>query len=217
MPSRRNVLQLVAGSALIAALPRAAFAESPPAPIRFRVLRDGKPIGSHAIVFKRSGRVLRVSTAIDLEVKIAFIPAFRFIHRGEEDWEDQRLVSLRGTTDENGERYEVNGTLANGGLEVTAPSGTTIAPAPAFTTNNLWNPTALQAKNLIDAHHGGLVGLVGRREGEEDIAIGGKLLTATRYHIISPFLAGTLWYDQGNRWRKSVFELKGEQVKYQPI
>lgn len=217
MPSRRATLALIAGSALTAAFPRVTSAQPPTAPLRFRITRDGKPIGNHTITFQHSGNSLHVSTAIDLEVKIAFISAFHFSHRGEERWEDDRLVALTGITDENGERYEVNGALAAGGLKVTAPNGSTVAPATTFTTNNLWNPSALRARNLVDAHHGGLVGIVGRMESEEEIAVAGKRMIATRYQIISPFFAGTIWYDQGNRWRKSVFELKGEQVKYQPV
>lgn len=74
----------------------------------------------------------------------------------------------------------------------------------------------MQAKNLVDAHHGGLVGLVSRAEDDEDIAADGQELAASRYRVITPFLAGTIWYDGTGRWRKSDFEIKGERVEYRP-
>ena len=217
MPSRRAALRLIAGSALGAALPTLAIAQPVPGSLRFRIMRVGKQIGTHTVGFQRTGGSLRVSTAIDIEVKIAFVSAFRFSHRGEERWEDERLVELKSSTNENGERFEVTGILGSDGLKVTAPNGTTVAPATAFTTNNLWNPMALRSKDLVDAHHGGIVGIVGRMDSEEEIVVGSKPIVAARYRIVSPFFAGSIWYDQGNRWRKSVFELKGEQVEYQAV
>jgi hypothetical protein len=215
--SRRALLGLIAASAAVAVTPRVAHtAAAVPSPLRFRILRDGKQIGMHSVTFEAAGSGLRVATAIDLEVKIAFIPAFRFSHRGTERWEGDRLVELRGTTDENGERFEVTGKRADGGLQISAPNGTTVAEASAFTTNDLWNRNALLAKNLVDAQHGGIVGIVSRAESAEEIVVGKDRLAANRYRIISPFLAGTIWYDGAGRWRTSEFEIKGERLAYRP-
>jgi Domain of unknown function (DUF6134) len=170
--SRRTTLGLIAASTLAVAAPRLAAAGPLPPALRFRILRDGKQIGSHAVSFETAASGLRVATAIDLEVKIAFIPAFRFSHRGTERWQDDRLVELKSTTDENGERFEVTGKLAAGGLQIMAPNGTTLAETSAFTTNDLWNRHALQASKFVDAHHGGVVGFVSRPEAAEEIQVG---------------------------------------------
>ncbi|MBL8538996.1 MAG: hypothetical protein JNK68_01365 [Betaproteobacteria bacterium] len=214
--TRRAALGLLAAGALATLTPRLAPAASLPPALRFRILRDGRQIGTHAVRFEVAGNGMRVSTAIDIEVKIAFIPAFRFSHRGTERWEDDRLVELKGTTNENGERFEVSGQLVGTKLQIAAPNGTTLADPTAFTTNDLWNRDAVQAKNLVDAHHGGLVGIVSRAEDDEDIAADGQELAASRYRVITPFLAGTIWYDGTGRWRKSDFEIKGERVEYRP-
>jgi hypothetical protein len=42
-------------------------------------------------------------------------------------------------------------------------------------------------------------------------------VAASRYRIISPFLAETIWYDDAGRWRKSEFEIKGERLEYRPV
>jgi hypothetical protein len=212
--SRRFALKVIAAGALAAATPRAALAAALPRSLKFRIMRNGKQIGLHSVAFEGSPGAMRVSTAIDLEVKVAFVTAFRFSHRGTERWEGDRLVELKSTTDENGERYEVSGILAADGLRVTAPNGTAIAKGMPFTTNDLWNPDALQSRNLVDAHHGGVVGIVSRSEVDEEIPAGDRKITASRYRIISPFLAGTIWYDGTGRWRKGEFEIKGERLEY---
>ncbi len=214
--TRRSALGMIAAGALATLTTRPALASPLPTALRFRVLRESTQIGTHAVTFEAAGSGMRVSTKIDLEVRIAFIPAFRFSHRGTEQWEGDRLVELQGTTDENGERFEVRGRLSGGKLQIVAPNGTTLADAAAFTTNNLWNPDALLAKNLVDAHHGGIVGIVGRAEADEDILLDGQKIASSRYRVISPFLAGTIWYDGTGRWRKSDFEIKGERVEYRP-
>ena len=217
MFSRRAALRLIAAGALGAAVPRLARADLLPPPVKFRILRDGKQIGVHSVGFESVGSGLRVATAIDLEVKIAFISAFRFSHRGTERWEGDRLVELKSTTDENGEHFEVSGKLGADGLLITAPNGTTVAQAMTFTTNDLWNRNALLSKTLVDAHHGGVVGIVSRPEAAEEILTGDRKIAATRYRIVSPFLAGTIWYDGAARWRKSEFEIKGERLEYRPV
>lgn len=214
--TRRAALQLIAGSAMVILLPRFALAATTPAPLRFRVVRGAKSIGTHSVSFQRMGTTLEVSTAIELDVKVAFISAFRFSHKSEERWESERLVGLNGRTDENGEIFDVQGMPSDQGFEVIAPNGTTFAKTAAFTTNNLWNPAMLRSKDLVDAHHGGVVGVVSRNEAEEEITLAGAQVLARRYRLISPFLAGTIWYDKEDRWRKSVFEIRGEKVEYVP-
>jgi hypothetical protein len=151
--SRRIALKLISASTRGAAAPRLALAGSVPRPLKFRVIRDGKQIGAYSVDFEQAADGTRVSTAIDLAGKIAFISASRFSHRGVERWEGDRLVELKTTTNENGERFEVSGMLAADNLRITAPNGTTVAPVMAFTTNDLWNRYALQSRNLVDAHH----------------------------------------------------------------
>jgi hypothetical protein len=215
--TRRAALARIAGAALAAAVPTRLAAAPAPPPLRFNILRGGKQIGTHTVVFETAGGGMRVTTAIDLEVRIAFIPAFRFSHRGTERWQGDRLVELKGTTDENGERFEVRSKLADGELQVMAPNGTTLAHATALTTNDLWNLDAMQAKDLVDAHHGGIVGIVSRADADEEIQVAGRRIAARRYRLISPFLAGTIWYDGSGRWCKSDFEIKGERLEYRPV
>lgn len=215
--TRRAALGLIAAGALACAAPRRAPAAALPPALKFRILRDGKQIGAHSVGFETAGSGMRVITAIDLEVKIAFVSAFRFAHRGTERWEGDRLVELRSTTDENGERFEVTGKLVAGALQITAPNGTTLADASAFTTNDLWNPSALLAKNLVDAQHGGMVGIVSQSEADQEIVAAEGRIAVSRYRLISPFLAGTIWYDATGRWRKSEFQIKGERLEYRAV
>jgi hypothetical protein len=37
---------------------------------------------------------------------------------------------------------------------------------------------------------------------------------ATRYHMITPYYAGSVFHDTDGRWVKGVLEMKGERVEY---
>ena len=64
------------------------------------------PTQSH-IHRQRGGRL--VTTEIDIEAKLAFIPAYAFSHRSEEAWRAGRLTLLNSETVEQGQRRRVEG------------------------------------------------------------------------------------------------------------
>jgi hypothetical protein len=38
---------------------------------------------------------------------------------------------------------------------------------------------------------------------------------ATRYTFITPYFAGSIWYDKANLWVRGEFERDGSKVQYQ--
>ena len=54
-------------------------------------------------------------------------------------------------------------------------------------------------------------------EGEQtpDIVIGDRQIRATRYTFITPYLAGSIWYDEENLWVRGEFERDGSKIQYQ--
>ena len=62
----------------------------------------------------------------------------------------------------------------------------------------------LDQETLVDAQHGGIIGVSARKFTEEDIVIGDRPVRATRYTFITPYLAGSIWYDDAGplgAWR----------------
>ena len=89
-----------------------------------------------------------------------------------------------------------------------------IAPAATLTSNSLWTPAVLDQETLVDAQHGGIIGVSARKVAEEDIVIGDLPVRATRYTFITPYLAGSIWYDTQDLWVHGEFERDGARIQY---
>jgi hypothetical protein len=182
---------------------------------RFSVLYKGDKIGTHTILYSVETGETRVETEISLLVKVAFFTLLRFTHRSTETWRAGRLMSLSSETLEHGETLHVEGTATPQGFRVVSKGGPFIAPAATLTSNSLWTPAVLEQTTVVDAQHGGIIGVSARKFADEQIAIAGRSVRATRYTFITPYLAGSIWYDEESVWVRGEFERDGSKIQYQ--
>ena len=218
---RRSLLLAGLAGAVSCAFPRAAHAVTviilPGAAgnRRFSVLYKGGKIGAHTISFSPATGETRVNTEINLLIKAAFFTVFAFSHRSTETWRAGRLMSLTSETVEHGETLHVEGAATPQGFRVVSKGGPFIASAATLTSNSLWTPAVLEQATLVDAQHGGIIGVSARRLADEQIAAAGHQIRASRYTFITPYLAGSIWYDTRNLWVRGEFERDGEKIQYQ--
>ena len=218
---RRALLMAGCAEAVSCAVPRVTHAATPIVfPVadgnrRFSVLYKGDRIGTHTVVYAPATRETRVETEIHLLVKVAFFTVFVFSHRSQETWRDGRLMSLNSETVEHGETLHVDGAATPHGFRVVSKGGPFIAAAATLTSNSLWTPAVLEQETLVDAQHGGIIGVSARKFADEVIVIGERPVRATRYTFITPYLAGSIWYDEQNLWVHGEFERDGSRVQYQ--
>lgn len=173
----------------------------------------GSPVGEHIVAFRPDGQRLAVSTHIDIRIKVLFITAFRFRHDAEEVWQSDRLVSVNSTTDDNGTLLQVSGYAAEDGFRILGQDGPFLAAAHLLTSNTMWDSRLVRESRLIDVQHGGEVGLVAKRLGEEPVTPQGRV-RASRYQTITPHHAGSLFYDGDGRWIKGLIEQQREILEY---
>ena len=181
---------------------------------RFSVLYKGHRIGAHSVSFSAATGQTRVTTAINLVVKALFITVFTFRHRSEEIWRDGRLMSLSSETVEHGETLRVEGAATEQGFHVVSKAGPFIAASDALTSNSLWTPAVMEQGTLIDAQHGGVIGVSVRQLADEEIALAGLQIRTTRYHLITPYIAGSIWYDEAGQWVHGEVERDGALIEY---
>jgi hypothetical protein len=182
---------------------------------RFSVLYKGFKIGTHTVAYSSATGETRISTDINLEVKVAFLTAYAFSHRSEETWRAGRLMSLNSDTVEHGEPLHVEGAATPQGFRVVSKGGPFIASAATLTSNSLWTPAMLEQATVVDAQRGGVIGVSARKVADEPIAIPGGQVQAMRYTLITPYYAGSVWYDKANLWVRGEFERDGSTVQYQ--
>jgi hypothetical protein len=181
---------------------------------RFSVLYKGDRIGAHTVFHSAATGQTRITTEIDLVVKALFFTVYAFTHRSEETWRDGRLMSLSSRTIEHGETIGVEGVATPHGFRVVSKAGPFIAAPGALTSNNLWTPAVLRQDTLIDAQYGGVIGLSVSKLADEQMTLAGRQLRTTRYRFITPYIAGSIWYDDGGRWVQGEFERDGAHILY---
>jgi uncharacterized protein DUF6134 len=220
VPRRALVIAGCAG-VVSCALPRVAHAATPivmpeaAGNRRFSVLYKGDRIGAHTVLYSSATGETRVDTEIHLLVKVGFFTVFTFSHRSQEAWRAGRLMSLNSETVEHGATLHVDGASTPQGFRVVSKGGPFIAAAATLTSNSLWTPAVLEQTTLVDAQHGGIIGVSARKLADQQIVVAGRQVAATCYTFITPYLAGSIWYDKENLWVRGEFERDGAKIQYQ--
>lgn len=182
--------------------------------IAFDVLRGDSPMGRHTLDFARDGDRTTVDIAIDLEVKVAFVTAFKYTHRNREVWEGDRLVSLESETDDNGNAYAVTVSRAEDGLRLESNvHGTQTVPADTV-PSSYWNTRTLEASQLLDTGQGRMLDVAVNPDGEAALRLRGQTVITDRFQIDSR-IPIRIWYTKPGQWVGLQFSARGAQVNYQ--
>ena len=215
--NRRNLLRFAAAAATaplvrpLLSTPAHARAEQD---LRFRVLREGSSVGEHSVRFKPDGNLLIVATHVEIAVKVLLFTVYRFRHEAQEIWGSGRLLWVQSTTDDNGRRMQVQGEATPEGFRIVGEKGPFLAPSELLTSNSFWDSRIVHERRLIDVRHGGDVGLVTRKLGDELVSTPQGPVRASRYQMITPYNAGSVFHDANGRWVKALLEVKGESIEY---
>lgn len=159
---RRRPLLLAAPASLLAAptfllaaptflLARAAGAT--PAQQVFRVVREGRDIGSHTIRVREEGNAIAAVNEMAIEVKLVGITVFRMSHVYEEQWQGGRLVAYLSRLDRNGTKTEMRGRAEGDALLLTLGAETRRLPGNAAPLG-WWDSRRLGTRPLFDSDDG---------------------------------------------------------------
>lgn len=172
------------------------------APLMFTAYRNGNLLGTHKIDFSKTGERLVVDIEIAFDVKLAFIPFYRYRHRNREVWEDGKLLTLDTETDDNGAAFNVRAEQVSGRVLVTGSSGKLDLPGDTLTTS-YWNEGAVTAGEWLDTQAGNLVRSTVTKRQPEPVMVEGRSVQAVPYDLEGDITC-RLWYADG-RWAKLAF------------
>ena len=215
--SRRGLLGLAVVAAAMPLVGPSLFGRAHaavPQDLRFRAMRAGSQIGEHTVSFRMDGDRLVVVTRVDIVVKLLVFTIFRFKHHSEEIWHSGRLVSVNSTTDDDGRLLQVSGGAVADGFRIVGADGPFLAATTLMTSNTLWDRRIVREDRMLDAQHGGEIGLFTRQLADEQVDTPRGPVRANCYRMITPLYAGRLFYDADGRWVKALLELKGEAIEY---
>ena len=191
-----------------------ARAEASVADLAFRVLLDETPIGRHAFrVTDAEDGERTVDIAADFDVRILFVPVYRYRHRNTERWEDGCLVSLRSETDDNGQDFTVRTRSTDDGLRV--EGGASVEGcASSFA---YWDRTFLGAERLLNSQDGSVVDVEVDALGADAFEVDDVSIAAERFRLTADEgLDISLWYTPDGRWVGLETVRDGRVVRYEP-
>jgi hypothetical protein len=181
--------------------------------MQFDVLRDGDPIGSYLVFFRKSGDALQVETRASIEVDVLFASAYRLRYQSLETWRDGALDSLTASTNDDGEFKHMEAVRDGASLEVSGMEGAWDA-APTILPTSHWNMAQIAADTLINTVSGSANHISVAEAGIETVPMGAESQPARRF-VYSGDLDMEAWYDDQGRWVKLRFAAEdGSTIEY---
>ena len=192
----------VAGLALAACVVVPAAAETPAVPADglsphvhrvFDIMREGSKIGTDTFDITREGDLTRVKVTTHVQVKIAFITAYRYDHTENGTWKGRELVSFTSTTDDNGKAHEIAAAQKSGKVALTVDGASSAAPKtiqPAV----LWGVEVARQPQIFDPANGKRMAVKVQDLGHETVPIDGVPQQLTHVKLSGPF-ARDAWFD----------------------
>ena len=216
MLDRRTFLLAASGSVLVA---RHGWARPVFEDATFKVVRKGEDIGRHQIRFEPDGERVKVTTTIDIKVKMAFITMASFSQEAVETWRDGTLVQGRSRIIDNGDRSDMSFETKDEQLVVQGPKGRVRAPLGTMLDIDFWNQDIVRQTGLLDSQTTQIIDVTTSRGVPDMVDLGdGRQVKATRYEMKGTLgRSGTIWYDEAGRFVRTSFVTRGERLEYYPI
>ena len=170
--------------------------------VSFDIIRKNKIIGHLKTTFIENKGFLTLHSVLDINVKILFIPAYKFFQETKETWHDGDFISIDGFTDfEDDREYKINGNDEDGFFRVTGMDGL-LELDKNIIPLNYWNKQMLQEKEVFDTQKGIVRKISVKKLKDEKVKINDLKLVAEKYIFNAtknpkdkgPFPEYTLWY-----------------------
>ncbi|MEM7081448.1 MAG: DUF6134 family protein [Pseudomonadota bacterium] len=185
---------------------------------RFQVLLDNKPIGFHHFDLTETEGGKKVESRARFDVKLLFITAFKYRHQSVENWRDDCLESIEASTNSNGKQQTVSAAKQDDVLAIDSNKGNQTVDG-CVQTFAYWNPSILDATQLLNSQTGDYVDIDIRDLGPDTVLLGDTDVGARKYNIKSmKDYAGKpvdilIWYDETNtEWLALESKAKGDRV-----
>ena len=172
-------------------------------PIRdwdFRVLLDGKPIGTHHFKVGTPGELREVVSEASVSVSFFGITAYRYRHRAAERWHGGCLSTLASDTDDDGKPSRVRLDWRGEAVAVSSASAASQPLQGCVMSFAYWNPAIRTQAQLLNAQTGQLESVCIQRLPAGSIDVHGRAVAANGFRITGPAHPIDVWYSAEGDW-----------------
>ena len=170
--------------------------------VNFDVIRKNKVIGNLTMKFIVNEENIILHSVLDIEVKVLFIPAYKFFQETTETWIGDNFISIDGFTDfEDDREYKIEGIDEDGFFRVTGMDGL-LELDEKIIPLNYWNKQMLKEEEVFDTQKGIVRKIEVEKLKDEKIKINNTQIKAEKFIFNAsihpkdkgPFPEYTLWY-----------------------
>jgi len=170
--------------------------------VNFDVIRKNKVIGNLTMKFIVNEESIILHSVLDIEVKVLFIPAYKFFQETKETWRGDNFISIDGFTDfEDDREYKIEGIDEDGFFKVTGMDGL-LELDEKIIPLNYWNKQMLKEEEVFDTQKGIVRKIEVEKLKDEQININNTKIKADKFIFNAsknpkdkgPFPEYTLWY-----------------------
>ena len=188
--------------------------------VNFDVVRKNKVIGNLTTKFLEENESLILHSVLDIEVKVLFIPAYKFFQETKETWKNGNFIAIDGFTDfEDDREYKIDGKDENGKFIATGMDGL-IEMDENIMPLNYWNKEMLKEKEVFDTQKGIVRDINVKKLKNEEIKINNIKLDTEKFIFnasinpkdLGPFPEYTLWYHQNELLKMEFQNPKDKKV-----
>lgn len=181
--------------------------------IAFDVLNGNSVIGEHRMAFThQGGGGLDVVNHIDVAVSFAGIRLFFYRHSSTETYQDGRLIRFVGETNDDGDKFKVDGEAVDGAFRSVSDKGPVMAPADILVAS-YWNPAIMTRKILLDPQKGRIREQVVEGSEPRTMTVLGATRQVTLYRV-EGIADGSIFYDMQGEWVGAILVRRGTDVIY---
>jgi hypothetical protein len=210
----RRLFLAGAGAVALTGSASAATPLPPGGRLSFVIIREGAEIGSHKLVFSKTGSALVVDIDVSIVVRLGPIPLYRYTHRAVETWDGGSFVSLVSETNDNGKPHRLRCDRKGGAIRVSGTVGDYAAPQGATPATH-WRRAMLDGP-MINTQDGKLLRPKIAKLGRGQVVVAnGKSIAADKFGLSGDVDLET-WYDAAPSWAGLRFKGEdGSEIRYQ--
>ena len=165
----------------------------------FKVYLDDKPVGFHNFTVDGEPNERKLKSEARFDVDFYIFNAYSYQHQSNERWNSDCLSEINSSTNDNGEKFLVQGKTVQGSFDLAIPKGQFDLPSCVMTFA-YWNPKMLTQKRLLNPQNGEYVNVDIKPIGQETVKVKGESLPALHYRMKTDKFLIDLWYSPDQRW-----------------
>jgi hypothetical protein len=178
---------------------------------RFDVFLNDARIGQHAFRVIETGTTTRIDSLADFDVRFLRVPVFSYRHENTEYWDEDCLLIIASTTQQNSKDFVLQGKRTTEGFELTAGGGDGLLPA-CVRSFAYWNPRLLDSGNLLNAQTGEYGPAQFEFVGQETVRLGERDTAAAHYRLTTEEGEIQLWYSLRGEWLALESQVRRDRV-----